>query len=142
VSPLQNPSVEPLRRSRDLGRVLAAWLLLWFAAMALPLAADISDAQDQLQLVAGSADCHGSEAADGGPHVDAHALPHAAHGEHGAGSVQHCPLCTHAAAPLLALLVPAGSAASRQEDSAPRKHAPRRVRTDDPPPARAPPAFS
>ena len=111
-----------LRRTRTFGRLLAAWLLLSFIVMtAVPMAAGASVPSIADDICAQSPSLHAG---------------------HGDGSVSHCPLCMHAAAP------PPGPFAERlaaEAPVAPPAASPRsvaRVRTDAPPPARGPPDFS
>ncbi len=127
--------MQALRRSRTFARLLAAWLLLWFAAMGMqPWRADTAAGQRTPNAVA-----HAGHAE--GPRDETHGSGHAHAGHAVAGSV-HCPLCLHAAAPPPPLL------SERLPDAAPLSRPAvgsrtlPRVRTDVPPPARGPPLLS
>jgi hypothetical protein len=137
-----------LRRARRSGRFLAAWLLLWFIAMAAPIGSlgraeahgvSISVAADEHcteghehthQHLAGSGE-HGA-----GPHTDH------LHTGHAGGSLSHCALCMHAAAPPALQFAPrfAGESASDRPMATRRTSV--RVRTAAPPPGRGPPVIS
>ena len=120
-----------LRRTRHFGRLLAAWLLLSFIAMtAMPMGAMGS------ALLADDICVQ----ADGEREGIAQARPLRA--GHGDGSLSHCPLCMHAAAPPPA---PFAQRLAPEAPVAPIAAAPRsaaRVLTAAPPPARGPPVFS
>lgn len=134
-----------LRHSRGIGRFLAAWLLLWFVAMAaspLPLPHQAGHAK------AGHVD--ESRAACAGHHAHAGHAPQAcagaddlyADGNGDAANPSHCPVCLHVAAPPsppLARMLPdaaPGATASASFDTQ------LRIRTAAPPPARGPPQLS
>lgn len=142
---LQNPTIlDSLRQSRTIGRALAAWLLLWFCAMALPVPVAAIAPADEVALAAMQSDCGGDahhHAAGAAAQHDTHDAP-AGHGGHGAGASQHCPLCVHAAAPPLALSDAQAAAAAPDAVPAQGAAAPLRVRTDAPFPARGPPSFA
>jgi hypothetical protein len=151
---LEPLSMDRLRSSHRLGRLLAAWLLLWCLAMtAVPIPPPVLVKSDRAMQVAGSGaevshcgevqDEHHAHDAHEGHRPDASGqIPTDAHGDHGSGSVSHCPMCTHAAAPELAQpgqMPTVGCAGVRLlvEHSGTL-----RVRTDAPPPGRGPPALS
>lgn len=118
--------------------MLAAWLLLWFCAMAMPIPQGMPQVAREVALAAVEADCHDEGDADAHhAHADS---DH--HHEHGVSSAQHCPLCLHAAAPPLVFLALPSSGAAPVKQPAPAAQRPLQVRTDTPPPARAPPRFS
>jgi len=156
------PVHSPSRRTRSIGRVLAAWLLLWFAAMSFTVPAPLSVAVSGEACPAASGEggsAHAGHAGheghaahpghaghaghDAGPCGDGgQADAHDAHAGHASGSPNHCPLCMHAAVPPPPQFAqgPAEAAPAEVPIAAPRVHP--RVRTDVPPPARAPPLFS
>lgn len=82
----------------------------------------------------------GAGRANGGCGVQSHA--HDAHAGHATGSSQHCPLCLHAAVPPPPQFEQGLSAAAPIDVAAAVQRLHPRVRTDVPPPARAPPLFS
>jgi hypothetical protein len=147
-----------LRNSRGIGRLLAAWLLLSFIAMAGRPLAPMAAGQPLVVASALAASAHepGQEHCGPARAPDATAAPHAdhaghapqaddsadAHGGHAPGSPVHCPLCLHAAAPPVALpaLPSRGDAPGLQV--AAREAPAARVRSDAPAPGRGPPAFS
>jgi hypothetical protein len=158
-----------LRSTRSLGRFLAVWLLAWFVAMSFTARAHDSEASVAAACVVpavsgGAGDNvnpahagHGGHAGQAAheAHPDHHAnaesagggcgaghLAHDAHLGHASGSSGHCPLCLHAAVPPPPQFLQAVSEAPPDEVpvAAPGIHP--SVRTDVPPPARAPPLFS
>ena len=140
------PSMQSLRHSRRLGRLLAVWLLLWFVAMAATRVLPPAGA-DQARLVA-AASAH----ADHQGHHQGHVADEPAQGEaevavglhagHASGSVSHCPLCTHGAAPPPPQFAALPAGAAPIDHPGAQRAAPVRVRTDAPPPARGPPLLS
>jgi hypothetical protein len=147
-----------LRRSRNFGRLFAAWLLLWFLAMtARPILA-LPDLREACALVpieqAADDAAHAAHADHGdGEHHAGHELAdaacdaatadaHSAHADHASGSAQHCPVCMHAAAPPGPQFAHAPEGAAPAEATPVEPRAPLRSRTDVPPPARGPPLSS
>lgn len=129
--------MEGLRCSRPIVRLVAVWLLLWFAAMA---ASPFVGLQDPTRACAAHGGHEGDEGHACGETDDSDL--HAGHAGSTSAGFTHCPVCLHAAAPppvhaLQALpeILPAGPGARTAS-------APVRVRTAVPPPARGPPAFS
>ncbi len=120
------------RRSRGTARLLAAWLVLWFAVMAVGPRVDAAPGP---HAAAGFASAHDDLCIQ-----DEHASP-ASHPAHGTGLLGHCPLCLHAAAPLSIPIRHEGGARASVA-CAPPPRAQVRVRATTPPPARGPPAFS
>lgn len=124
-------TMHALRRSRHLGRYLAAWLLLWFVLMG---AGTVAVPAAELGV------CSAAAVPDG--HADdAHPsnVDHMSHEGH--EGLLHCPLCLHAAAPgpafaalVNALAPPFHGALAEYQHTA--------VRRADLPPARGPPAIS
>ena len=135
--------MQTLRRSRTLARLLAAWVLLWFGAMLL---SPFVDAAAAAQACAAGAAHAGHEGHPG--HRDAACnekaddVLHAGHAGHGNGSLAHCPVCMQAAAPPPAAVAHATAGVQPAGPRAAPVRAQVRVRTDVPPPARAPPLFS
>jgi hypothetical protein len=121
-----------LRPSHRTARLLTAWLVAWFLAMAWrpvtgPVAVSVFT---PASLAAVQAEfCGGDESA--GPH---------AHQGHD-GAFTHCPLCAHGAASPPVHVAP-GWRALASAPSVPPAIAQVPVRATVPPPARAPPAFS
>ncbi|HEX7892274.1 MAG TPA: DUF2946 family protein [Ramlibacter sp.] len=121
-----------LRPSHRTARLLTAWLVVWFLAMAWRPAIGIADAGmfAPAGIAAMQAEyCGGDESAG----------PHAHQGHDGAQA--HCPLCAHAASSLSLDAAP-GWRAHASIASAPPAIPYVPVRATVPPPARAPPAFS
>ncbi len=143
-----------IHRSRRFGRLLAAWLLLWFVVMsAAPLgplsalgglhsAASIASEGDvdDCGTAAHQHHDHDEEAAQ--PPDGSAASPLDVHAGHGAGSLSHCPLCLHGAAPPPVVLASSSGAEAPAERPAAAPRSVPRTRTDVPPPARGPPALS
>jgi len=135
--------MQDLRRSRRIVRLAAAWLMLWFAAMAAAPFVGLADATRACAAHGGQESHEGHEGHEGHACGDADGSDlHAGHAGSASAGFTHCPVCLHAAAPppvhaLQALpeVLPAGPAAQPAS-------APVRVRTAVPPPARGPPAFS
>ena len=129
--------MDELRRSRKLGRLLAAWLLLWFVAMGAmpipPMASLGTDAWATPPVETHS----GHDAHSGDDPIDQD--PHAGHAS---GSLSHCPVCMHAAASPPAQAGPSSTASTPGDRPSAhhRTHVARR--TDVPPPARGPPVLS
>lgn len=125
-----------LRRSTRLARVLAAWVLLWFAGMtAAPWLA-----APQAGLDGGAHAAHDSEQALAG---DPLALDtHAAHADRASGGSGHCPVCMHAAAPPPPPVADRFGGVAPRSAVAVRAEAHVRVRTAAPPPGRGPPRRS
>lgn len=128
-----------LRRSSRLARLVAAWVLAWFVAMAAAPFASLAQSPDGCEPAAAHAGHEGHAlACDEDPAAEVHA----AHAERGTGAGSHCPVCMHAAAPPPALsLVPLAHAAP-QAAAAPASIEPPRVHTAAPPPPRGPPRLS
>ena len=135
-----------LRNSRRFGRLLAVWLLLWFVAMAttrVPPALGTADPHVAAAIASAHVDHEGhhghvaEESADDGAEVAVNV-----HAGHASGSLSHCPLCAHGAAPPPTLFAPAPAGEVATGPVAAPAAAPLRVRTDAPPPARGPPLFS
>lgn len=138
-------------RSRRFGRLLAAWLLLWFVVMGAapvgPLLAAAglhshesvaSDAEDDSDC--GSDHHHAGDAAQA---IDGFASSQVdAHAGHGANSLSHCPLCLHCGAPPPVPVAVLAADDTTAERPARAVGSVRRTRTDVPPPARGPPALS
>jgi hypothetical protein len=143
--------MQAMYRSRRFGRLLAAWLLLWFVLMsAAPVGPLLTAAASHSPESVASdsedaADCgsdhdhigHAAQALDGftTSQVDAHA-------GHGANSLSHCPLCLHCGAPPAAAVAVLAADDATAERPPPALGSVRRTRTDVPPPARGPPALS
>jgi hypothetical protein len=155
--------MQRLRRAHAFGRFLAAWLLLWFVAMAagpLPssggslggavVASASPEGHEELpcahseEPATAAHDGHGAHdiaANDRHASDDGEALADS-HAGHATGSSSHCPLCLHAAAPLQwpGAAVPATFATARP--SCTGRSAPLRMRAGMAPPQRGPPALS
>lgn len=138
-----------LRRVRRFARLLAAWLLLSFIAMAAAPIGQLRAADAPVVAISKPADEHCADAEDHGQHDHVSPGEHEAepdsghrHAGHAAGSVSDCPLCMHAAAPPPPQLAPrlAGGAPSGCPTTGQRT--PVRVRTAAPPPGRGPPVLS
>ena len=137
-----------LRRSRSIGRYFAVWLLLWFVAMAARPVLPLSGAHSA--CLAAPAES-GAEHAGHEGHEDGHAQAcsdaqeadgDSGHGDHAAGSPQHCPLCMHAAAPPPPHVAYDSGSVAPADPGAAFLRVPLRVRATLPPPARAPPLLS
>lgn len=142
--------MQAIHRYRRFGRLLAAWLLLWFLAMSAapfvplsaagPRAAASADSETEDVANCDAAEHHHHHAEQSAQEPDACAPSQVdVHAGHGAGSLSHCPLCLQGAAPppeVLAALLRADAPAERP---AVVSRSVRRTRTDVPPPARGPP---
>jgi len=146
-----------LRRCRRIGRLLAAWLLLWFVAMAAapitplaglrdatsaaPVASDASDAAHCAHSGHGTNDDHHARLGHDPQSCD-DTVEKDRHAGHASGSFSHCPVCMHAASPPPPQLWPrfAGDTPAERFAALLRTHV--RTRTDVPPPARGPPVLS
>lgn len=116
-----------LRRSRRLGRLLAAWLLLWFVAMAAVPITPPASLGAHLE--------HDAQSCDDVLEQDLHAA-------HASGSLSHCPVCMHAAASPPPQLWPRFAADTPADRPAAHRRTHVSTRTDVPPPARGPPVLS
>lgn len=131
-----------LCHSRGIGRLLAAWLLLWFVTMpAAP--SPLLHAPGQAgpgHAGESRADCTGHDAHAGHPGQACTGTGELHAGDEGnAANPPHCPVCLHVSAP------PAPPRAAAQPNAAPDPPAgksfdtPLGIRTAAPPPARGPP---
>jgi hypothetical protein len=131
-------TMHELRGHRRLGRILAAWLLLWFVAMAW----STSPPDLHVHAHAHSFDPVASAAGEEGPCPQHEHAGVDVHAGHASGSVSHCPLCAHGAAPAPELWA---NAAPSQPPSEPLR-APRASEAHGlielSPPARGPPVLS
>lgn len=138
-----------LRRAHRFGRLLAAWLLFSFLAMAVAPVGPLG-AADASRLAAGPPTgelC--SDANDLGRHDQVGLSEHQAdpdtdhlHADDAAGCLSHCPLCMHAAAPPPLLPAPRLTGGAPTGRPTPAQRPAARVRTAAPPPGRGPPVFS
>jgi hypothetical protein len=124
--------MDALRRSRSTGRVIAAWLLLWFVVMTA------RGALLQPQAASGSCDAVAAHAA----HHHAACGDEEEQADPHAGSHQDCPVCMHGAAPPppAVALVGASPAPVDRTLRPRRSHVP--AQAVAPPPARGPPLVS
>lgn len=129
-----------LRRSSRLARLVAAWVLAWFVAMAAAPFAAVAQAPGVCDAAAAHAghEGHAAAACDDDPA----ARLHAAHAERATGAGAHCPVCMHAAAPPPALALASPAHAAPDTAAAPATIEPLRVHTAAPPPPRGPPRLS
>jgi hypothetical protein len=147
--------MQATHRSRRFGRLMAAWLLLWFLAMSgAPLGAPSGvlnahsppsikgDAKDVADCGHAAHHHHPDHDQAAQPLDPCAAGPEDVHARHAAGSLSHCPLCLHGAAPPPVVLPAFAAADTPVERPAHVTRSVRRPRTDVPPPARGPPALS
>lgn len=151
--------MKAIHRSRCFGRLLAAWLLLWFLAMsAAPLgplsslgglrstASVANEAQHVADCGAGAAEhqhSHHHQPGQAAETPDTCAgVPVDVHAGHTAGSLSHCPLCLHGAAPPVVVLAALAGAGAPAERATAARRSVLRTRTEAPPPARGPPDAS
>ncbi|GGH66964.1 hypothetical protein GCM10010975_36300 [Comamonas phosphati] len=140
-----------LRSARRFSRFLMAWLLLWFVAMAMPLKGldVLEDAWSATVSTIGpnaSDICTYTEGEATGVYqihdAEVPGSPSDLHSGHASGDPSHCPLCLQAAAPPGSLLARIPGSGAPSEPRYVQHYMHEQVRTDVPPPARAPPVFS